>query len=144
MNAFGYWQGQDIKNATATYLDDLMQAFVHIQKLAGSLDSIELWNGETGWPTTGLMSASFPPDLVLKFSIGGSDYGSAVASTENAETFFQNGVCAAVAWGFNVFYFEAFDEPWKPTSIGDTGNSGDETHWGAYTADRTAKFSLNC
>lgn len=55
VNAFGYWQGQDIKNATATYLDDLMQAFVHIQELAGSLDKIELWNGETGWPTTGLI-----------------------------------------------------------------------------------------
>lgn len=55
VNAFGYWQGQDIKNATATYLDDLMQAFVHIQELAGSLDNIELWNGETGWPTTGLI-----------------------------------------------------------------------------------------
>lgn len=54
VNAFGYWQGQDIKNATATYLDDLMQAFVHIQDLAGSSDEIELWNGETGWPTTGL------------------------------------------------------------------------------------------
>lgn len=144
MNAFGYWQGQDINNATATYLDDLMQAFVHIQKLAGSLVEIELWNGETGWPTTGFMSDSFPPDLVLKFSIGGSDYGSAVASTENAQTFYQKGVCAAVAWGFNVFYFEAFDEPWKPKSIGDTGSSGDETHWGAYTADRTAKFSLEC
>lgn len=67
VNAFGYWQGQDIKNASATYLDDLMQAFVHIQELAGSLDKIELWNGETGWPTTGLIYDSFPPALVLNF-----------------------------------------------------------------------------
>lgn len=85
-----------------------------------------------------------PPALVLNFTIGGSDYGSAIASTENAETFFKEGVCAAVAWGFSVFYFEAFDEPWKPKSIGDTGSSGDETHWGAYTADRKVKFSLEC
>ena len=53
VNAFGYWQSQDIKNASATYLDDLQQAFGHIQSVAGSTDSIELWNGETGWPTDG-------------------------------------------------------------------------------------------
>ena len=54
MNAFGYWQGQLISNATATYLDDLQQAFGHIQDVAGSTTSIELWNGETGWPTDGM------------------------------------------------------------------------------------------
>ncbi|MCJ1226032.1 glycoside hydrolase 3 protein, partial [Toensbergia leucococca] len=50
VNAFAYWQGQNIKNATATYLDDLQQAFGKIQEKAGSVDAIELWNGETGWP----------------------------------------------------------------------------------------------
>ena len=54
VNAFGFWQGQEIGNATATYLDDLMQAFTRIQHIAGSIDAIEVWNGETGWPTTGL------------------------------------------------------------------------------------------
>lgn len=47
-------------------------------------------------------------------------------------------------WGVDVFYFEAFDEPWKPASVGDNGAAEDETHWGAYTADRTAKFDLSC
>ena len=48
-------------------------------------------------------------------------------------------------WGVNVFYFEAFDEPWKPTSIGDNGAAADETHWGAMNADRSLKqgFSLH-
>lgn len=54
VNAFAFWQGQEIGNATATYLDDLMQAFTRIQHISGSTDAIELWNGETGWPTTGL------------------------------------------------------------------------------------------
>ena len=54
MNAFAYWQGQDINNATATYVDDLQQAFGHIQDLAGTSNDIELWNGETGWPTDGM------------------------------------------------------------------------------------------
>ncbi|MCJ1426130.1 glycoside hydrolase 3 protein [Sticta canariensis] len=127
VNAFGFWQGQEIGNATATYLDDLMQAFTRIQHIAGSIDAIELWNGETGWPTT-----------------GGTNYGSAVAGTDNAKTFFDEGVCAALDWGFNVFYFSAFDEPWKPDSIGDTGAKSNEKNWGAYTADGVAKFLLKC
>lgn len=127
VNAFGYWQAQEISNATATYLDDLQQAFGHIQSLAGSTTSIEIWNGETGWPTT-----------------GGDNYGAAIAGTDNAATFFKDGVCAALDWGFNVFYFEAFDEPWKPKSAGLSGQLGDETHWGAFTDQRVAKFPLTC
>ena len=42
----------DITNATATYLDDLQQAIGHIQDLAG-LDTVEIMNGETGWPGDG-------------------------------------------------------------------------------------------
>ena len=53
VNAFAYWQGQEITNGSHTYLDDLAQAFGHIQSLAGSTDAIELWNGETGWPADG-------------------------------------------------------------------------------------------
>lgn len=49
-----------------------------------------------------------------------------------------------LSWGVNVFDFEAFDEPWKPVSIGDNGNIADETHWGAMTASRQAKYSLRC
>lgn len=53
INAFGFWQGQEIKNASHTYFDDLMQAYQRIQDISGSTDAIELWNGETGWPTDG-------------------------------------------------------------------------------------------
>lgn len=127
VNAFAFWQGQQIRNASHTYFDDLMQAFGHIQKIAGSTDAVELWNGETGWPTD-----------------GGTDYGAAIALTNNAKTFYRHGVCGMLAWHVNVFYFEAFDEPWKPASIGDSGASSDETHWGAMTAERDAKFSLTC
>jgi exo-beta-1,3-glucanase (GH17 family) len=35
-----------------------------------------------------------------------------------------------------VFFFEAFDEPWK----GDPGNPrGAEKHWGLFKVDRTPK-----
>ena len=53
VNAFGFWQGQEISNASATYFDDIFQAFNHIQELSGSDTKPELWNGETGWPTDG-------------------------------------------------------------------------------------------
>lgn len=37
--------------------------------------------------------------------------------------FCSDGFCAALDWGYNAFYFEAFDEPWKPESTGDNGKS---------------------
>jgi len=125
-NAFSYWQGQVTANASHSYIDDLFQAFGHIQNVAGSTD-IEIWNGETGWPTD-----------------GGTDYESAKAGTQNAATFFGGGVCAALDWGFNVFYFEAFDEPSKGQATGKDGTIQDETHWGAYDVGRTLKFPLSC
>ncbi|KAL8729902.1 MAG: hypothetical protein Q9166_004459 [cf. Caloplaca sp. 2 TL-2023] len=118
--------GKKIEDATYTYLDDLQQAIGHIQNLAG-LNTVEIMNGETGWPGD-----------------GGSKYGAAEPSNKNEETFFKTGVCAALAWGIDVFYFEAFDESWKPKSTGDTGVEGDETHWGAFYDNRTPKFSLTC
>ena len=47
-NAFSYWQGQVASNATASFFDDIMQAFGHIQSISGSTDKPELWVGETG------------------------------------------------------------------------------------------------
>ncbi|KAB8231561.1 glycoside hydrolase superfamily [Aspergillus alliaceus] len=126
-NGFAYWQGKDIDHATATYFDDIAQAKAHIEKIAGNADKIQFGNGETGWPTD-----------------GGSDYGAAKASTKSAERYWKESVCAMLAWGVDVFYFEAFDESWKPKSVGDNGESMDETHWGLFTADRKAKFDLSC
>lgn len=54
VNAFGYWQSQDISNASATYLDDLQQAIGHIQSISKSTTKPKIWNGETGWPTDGM------------------------------------------------------------------------------------------
>ena len=48
VNAFPYWQGQDIFNATATLFDDVMQALVRIQSVTGSFDGVEVQVGETG------------------------------------------------------------------------------------------------
>ena len=51
VNAFGFWQGSPINNATHTYFDDIMQAFTHIESVSGGA-AIEVWTGETGWPTS--------------------------------------------------------------------------------------------
>jgi glucan 1,3-beta-glucosidase len=93
-NAFSYWQGKEVgSGAEFTYFDDIQQALARIQQISGSLNGIEFWNGETGWPTD-----------------GGSDYGPATASTNNAATYYSQGVCGILDWGINLFYFEAFDE----------------------------------
>ena len=75
---------------------------------------------------------------------GGDNYGAAIAGTENAATYYQSAVCSIIKWGVNVFVFEAFDEPWKPASVGEDGNAADETHWGVMTADREPKYPLQC
>ncbi|PGG96056.1 hypothetical protein AJ79_09744 [Helicocarpus griseus UAMH5409] len=128
VNAFAFWQGQEVNNASATLFDDMTRAMNHIQKIAGPrAKDIYIATGETGWP-----------------SDGGSNYGAAIAGTENAKTFHDKGVCAMLAWGVDVFFFEAFDEPWKPDSIGDNGESATEKHWGMYTVDRKPKYKVQC
>ena len=82
--------------------------------------------------------------LTLLVDAGGTNYQNAIAGTANAATFWSQGICGMLDWGFNVFYFEAFDEPSKPPSVGLNGDAEDEAHWGAMTADRNTKFSLKC
>ncbi|EFR01545.1 glucan 1,3-beta-glucosidase [Nannizzia gypsea CBS 118893] len=127
VNAFAFWQGKAIEEAPKTYFDDMFQAAKHIREIAGTGKDIYIATGETGWP-----------------SDGGTDYGAAKAGTKNADKFFHSGVCPMLTYGYDVFFFEAFDEPWKPKSTGDNGNAADETHWGMYTADRKAKYSVDC
>ncbi|KAJ5620462.1 1-3-beta-glucanosyltransferase B.t1.c1 [Penicillium lagena] len=127
-NAFAYWQGSPISNATNVYFSDMNGAIQHIQQVAGSnFDNIRVLNGETGWPTD-----------------GGSNYAAAQAGTANAAEFWQDGVCAMLNSGVDVFYFEAFDESWKPDSTGDNGQASNEQHWGLLTASRTAKLNVTC
>lgn len=75
---------------------------------------------------------------------GGTDYSAAKAGTQNAEKYYKNGVCGLLSWGVDVFYFEAFDESWKPNSVGDNGKAMDEKHWGLFTAARKSKFDTSC
>lgn len=129
INAFAFWQGASAGNdATKVFFDDVYQAMAHIEKIAGGPDKApEMFVGETGWPTA-----------------TGTDYENAKGGLENAKKYYQESYCAILDWGYNAFYFEAFDEPWKPKSVGKDGAAADETTWGAMTSDRKPKFSLKC
>lgn len=48
INAFAYWQGQEIGNATATFFDDIQQATARVQQIKGSINGVEIMVGETG------------------------------------------------------------------------------------------------
>lgn len=121
-NAFSYWQGQVMSNASYSFFDDIMQALQTIQSVKGSTD-IDFWVGETGWPTDG------------------TNFESAYPSVENAKQFWQEGICGIRAWGINVIAFEAFDEDWKPDT---SGISDVEKHWGVWTSGKTLKYDIGC
>ncbi|KAJ5247163.1 Glucan 1-3-beta-glucosidase [Penicillium chermesinum] len=119
-NAFAYWQGTAVDKAYQTYFNDMEGAMSHIQKIAGkNADKIRIITGETGWPTD-----------------GGTDYEAAIAGTKNAEHFWKTGVCGCLPG--------AYDESWKPDSVGDNGKPQSEKHWGLRTADRKSKFDTTC
>lgn len=121
-NAFSYWQGQTMANASYSFFDDIMQALQVIQTAKGSTD-IDFWVGETGWPTEG------------------GSFGDSVPSVDNAKTFWQQGICGIRAWGINVAVFEAFDEPWKPQT---SDIEGVENSWGVYDQNQKLKYDLTC
>lgn len=121
-NAFSYWQGQTMQNASYSFFDDIMQALQTIQTTKGSVN-IDFWVGETGWPTAG------------------SNFEDAYPSVANAREFWKEGICAMRAWGVNVIVFEAFDEDWKPNT---SGTSNVEKHWGVWTSNGSLKYSLSC
>ncbi|SCU79503.1 LADA_0B01112g1_1 [Lachancea dasiensis] len=120
-NAFSYWQGQTMQNASYSFFDDIMQAMQTIQTTKGT--DIPFWVGETGWPTDG------------------TNFEDSYPGVDNAKQFWQEGICAIRGWGVNVLVFEAFDEDWKPNT---SGTSDVEKHWGVWTSSGDLKYSLDC
>ncbi|NNF50679.1 MAG: glycosyl hydrolase [Woeseiaceae bacterium] len=75
---------------------------------------------EAGWATT---AEEFPGE----------------ASEENQARYYRELLDWATAANVSVFFFEAFDEPWK----GDPDNEdGAEKHWGIFFVDRTPKLVM--
>lgn len=128
VNAFPFWQYQTAANQSHSLLDDVMQAVQTIQTIKGT-DDFYIAIGETGAPTGGTSLTS----------------GQAPLTVDNAESFFQEGICTLLAYGFDVNMFELQDEPTKPLATADDGSSSDvERHWGVYDTSYTLKYSLSC
>jgi len=121
-NAFSYWQGQKMANSTQSFYDDSMQALNRVQSVKKDTE-FEFWVGETGWPSKGKAFEDGSP-----------------GSIENQATYWKQGICSMLAWGINVFVFEAFDEAWKPAEK----DNAVEKHWGVWELDGTEKFNMDC
>jgi glucan 1,3-beta-glucosidase len=92
-NAFAYWKPSS--DPDKTFRDQMQRVKSHVEgeRKQGMTDQIEIWTGETGWP-----------------SDGGSDNGQSKAGTSLAASYYQRTICGSIADGVNIFAFEAFDE----------------------------------
>ena len=87
-----------------------------------------------------------PPPKKKGWPSDGNNYQNAEPTLPNAEKFYREAICGMINWGFNVFVFEAFDEPGKKGAVGEDGTVADETNWGSMKADRSLKWDsgLKC
>ncbi|TPX37531.1 glucan endo-1,3-beta-D-glucosidase [Synchytrium microbalum] len=113
VNVYPYWEGR--ASATAPQLQ-----ITETRDLASRGQGKPLVLGEVGWPT------------------GGDAFRDALPSLSNLEQYCTTWVRMAKTNNMGHFFFEAFDESWKPAEHG-----GVEQHWGLYYSNRTVK-SMQC
>jgi exo-beta-1,3-glucanase (GH17 family) len=113
IHVYPLWEGQDIDTALAYSIDN-------IQEVRDSIPGVQIVITEAGWATIA------------------SEFGER-ASEEKQERYFKELMTWAEKMNYTVFFFEAFDEPWK----GDPNNMmGAEKHWGLFTVDRKPKLVM--
>jgi glucan 1,3-beta-glucosidase len=127
-----------------------MQAYQKIETVSGTHD-IELWTGETGWPTSTILPCFVTVctevrtrNVLILPSASAVRQDNAVGGMTSASQFWSRSICGMLNWGYNVLYFEAFDEYGRDPSPASTGKRIDEAHWGAMYMNRTTKFPLAC
>jgi exo-beta-1,3-glucanase (GH17 family) len=111
-NLYPFWSGYGIVNAA----NDLNGSYEVVKAAAGGKTILI---SETGWPTCG------------------ANYGNAVPSLQNAQTYLQTFLTWARTNQVGYFYFEAFDEAWKSSS-----GTAAEACWGIWDQDGKAKPGL--
>jgi exo-beta-1,3-glucanase (GH17 family) len=110
VHTYPLWEGQDIDTALAYSIGN-------IKAVRDSLHGAKIVITEAGWATTA------------------SEFGER-ASEEKQEIYYNQMMDWAEEMNYTLFFFEAFDEPWK----GDPNNPvGAEKHWGLFYVDRTPK-----
>lgn len=113
VHSYALWEGREVEQALA-------HTQANVDAVRGGLPGARIAILEAGWATTA------------------SEFGSRASEDAQARYFEEMGRWAAAS-GVTVFFFEAFDEPWK----GDPGNpAGAEKHWGLFFEDRTPKAAL--
>jgi len=113
VHTYPVWEGRDIDAGLSYTLENL-------DRLRAALPDRPLAILEAGWPTT----ASDLPGL---------------AGEPEQARYYRELKDWAEGANVTVFFFEAFDEPWK----GNPDNpAGAEKHWGLFFADRTPKFVM--
>lgn len=112
VNYHPYWHGVPVEEAVG------IVACWHAQVLDIALGK-PVVVAETGWPS------------------GGSSFGAAQPSGEDAGRYVRDFVAWARLNGVRFHYFSAFDEPWKVEDEGDPG-----PHWGYREADGRLKPGL--
>ncbi len=110
VHTYPAWENKTIDEALAYTIDN-------IERVHAALPDKPIAILEAGWATT---AVEFPEQ----------------ASEANQARYYNEILDWATSSNTTVFFFEAFDEPWK----GDPNNAdGAEKHWGIFFVDRTPK-----
>ncbi|MDH3352339.1 MAG: glycosyl hydrolase [Gammaproteobacteria bacterium] len=110
IHTYPAWEDKTIDEALAYTIENM-------ERVRAALPGVPWAILEAGWATTAV-------------EFGGR------ASEANQERYYREMHDWATATNTTVFFFEAFDEPWK----GDPNNpNGAEKHWGLFNVDRTPK-----
>lgn len=111
VHTYPMWGGSDIDSA-------LTHTIRHVESVQKALPGKTIVIGEAGWAT---------------FTVG-SAHAPRAGDEDKQARYFRELSEWAEANGINVFYFEAFDEPWK--------GAGTEGHWGLFSEGRKAKKAM--
>lgn len=113
VHTYPAWEGKDVEQGLSYTIENM-------QEVRDALPNSRLAILEAGWATTAV------------------EFGE--RASEAAQARYYREMCAwAAKTNVTVFFFEAFDEPWK----GDPGKAnGAEKHWGLWFVDRKPKQAI--
>jgi exo-beta-1,3-glucanase (GH17 family) len=111
MHAYPMWGHEDIDTAMASTIKDYQSV-----RKAHPEKTIVL--GEAGWAS---------------FTVGDQHVPRA-GDEQKQKRYYEELMAWAKANNITIFYFEAFDEPWK--------GAGTEGHWGLFSVERKAKMAM--
>ena len=111
MHSYPMWGRQDIDTAMPVTIE-------HFESVKKACPGKTIVIGEAGWATYTVGELHFPR----------------AGSEPKQKRYFNELMAWSKENNVNVFFFEAFDEPWK--------GDGAEGHWGLFSVDRKAKLAM--